>query len=391
MADPKRLCRRFALGTLSCALALSVLLGAAALRNQAAAIESEAKQLVMIDVGTGSLLIEKNSDETMFPASMSKLMTLYIVFDHLASGRLSMEDTLPVSEKAWRMGGSKMFVEVGSRVSVQELLRGVIVQSGNDACIVLAEGLAGSEEAFAAIMNEKGSALGLTGSHFVNSTGWPHPEHVTTSRDLARLAEHMINDFPQYYPIFAEKNYTYNGIRQGNRNPLLYRYDGADGLKTGHTEASGYGLTASAKRGDRRLILVVNGLPSVNARSQESERLLDYGFREFKNYTLFKSGQVVDNFNVWLGDLEEVPLVVGEEVTLTMSRKGRAGMVVKIVADGPIRAPVEKGAEVAKLVVSGPDMPPREWALTAGASVDSLSGFGRIGAAIDHLLWGSAQ
>ena len=334
------------------------------------------------------VLAEKNADQPMYPASMSKMMTLYIAFERLASGRIAMQDEFTVSRKAWRMKGSRMFVEVGSKVSVADLLRGIIVQSGNDASVVLAEGLTGSEEAFADLMNRKAVELGLRGSRFVNATGWPHPDHVTTAHDLAELARRIIADFPQYYPMFAEKTYTYNDIRQGNRNPLLYRYDGADGLKTGHTEASGYGLVASAARHDQRLILVVNGLSGVNVRAREAERWLDYGFREFKNYVLFEAGQTVDEFDVWLGEAETVPLVVDRDVAVVMSRKARTGMVVKIVADGPVSAPVERGTVVARLVVSAPDTAAREWPLMAGATVDSLSGFGRLGAAIHELIWG---
>ena len=354
----------------------------------AAAVETEARQFILMDAGTGMTLAEKNADEPMYPASMSKIMTLYIAFEHLSDGRLTMDDLFTVSEKAWRMKGSRMFVEVNSKVTVGDLLRGIVVQSGNDASIVLAEGLAGSEGAFADLMNDKAAELGLDDSHFVNATGWPDPEHVTTARDIAEMSRRIIMDFPELYPLFAEKSYTYNGIRQGNRNPLLYRYDGADGLKTGYTRVSKHGLAASAKRGAQRLVLVVNGVDGVDVRAREAERLLDYGFRAFKTYVLFKTGEVVDEFDVWLGEADTVPLVVTDDVVLMMPRKARKGMMVKIVADGSIAAPVEKGDWVATLVVSAPDVETREYPLAAGVSVDSLSGFGRIGAAIDALIWG---
>ena len=386
---PDRDCasRRAGLAAICCALFVGAVI-AVTLPRPSAALETQAQQFILVDAGTGTTLAEKNADEPMYPASMSKIMTLYIAFEHLADGRLAMEDAFTVSRKAWRMKGSRMFVEVNTKVTVGELLRGIIVQSGNDASIVLAEGLAGSEAAFADLMNEKAEELGLDDSHFVNATGWPDPEHVTTARDIAELSRRIITDYPEYYPLFAEKNYTYNGIRQGNRNPLLYRYDGADGLKTGYTQASGHGLAASAKRGEQRLVLVVNGLEGVNVRAREAERLLDYGFRSFKTYVLFRAGDVVDEFDVWLGEADAVPLVAENDVTVMMPRKARKEMVVKIVVDGPIAAPVEKGARVAKLVVSAPDVETREWPLSAGASVDSLSGFGRIGAAIDALIWG---
>ena len=354
----------------------------------AAAVDTEAQQFILMDAGTGMVLAEKNADEPMHPASMSKIMTLYVAFEHLADGQLTMEDSFTVSKKAWRMKGSRMFLEVNSKVTVGELLRGIIVQSGNDASIVIAEGLAGSEAAFADLMNEKAAELGLDDSHFINATGWPDVEHMTTARDIAELSRRIIIDFPEYYPLFAEKTYTYNGIKQGNRNPLLYRFDGADGLKTGYTQASGHGLAASAKRGEQRLVLVVNGINGVDVRARESERLLAYGFRAFKTYVLFRAGEVVDEFEVWMGEADALPLVVESDVVLMMPRKSRKEMVVKVVADGPVAAPVERGTRVAKLVVSAPNVETREWPLVAGGTVDSLSGFGRIGAAIDALIWG---
>ena len=391
MADRERpVNRRVALAA-SC-FALCLLMAGAFIAGMqprpAAAVDAEADQFILMDAGTGMVLAEKNADEHMYPASMSKIMTLYIVFEHLADGRLNMEDTFTVSKKAWRMKGSRTFLEVNSKVSVSDLVRGIVVQSGNDASIVIAEGLAGSEAAFADLMNEKAVEFGLDDSHFVNSTGWPDPEHVTTARDLAELSRRIIRDFPEYYPLFAEKTFTYNGIKQGNRNPLLYRFDGADGLKTGYTQASGHGLAASAKRGEQRLVLVVNGINGVDVRARESERLLAYGFRAFKTYVLFRAGEVVDEFEVWLGEADALPLVVESDVVLMMPRKSRKEMVVKVVADGPVAAPVESGTRVATLVVSAPDVETREWPLVAGATVDSLSGFGRIGAAIDALIWG---
>ena len=283
LADRNRTGRRAGLAILYCVLCLCVggAFVAASLPRPAAAVDSEARQFILMDAGTGMTIAEKSSDEPMYPASMTKIMTLYVAFEHLADGRLTMEDTFTVSKKAWRMKGLRMFLEVNSKVTVGELLRGIAVQSGNDASIVIAEGLAGSEAAFADLMNETGAELGLDDSHFVNSTGWPDPDHITTARDVAELSRRIIVDFPEYYPLFAEKSYTYNGIKQGNRNPLLYRFDGADGLKTGYTEASGHGLAASAKRGEQRLVLVVNGLNGVDVRAREAERLLDYGFREF--------------------------------------------------------------------------------------------------------------
>lgn len=359
--------------------------------NGAAAFETSAKEMILVDDVTGAVMLDKNSDRPMYPASMSKLMTLYVIFEKLTEGSLSLDAQFRVSEKAWRMGGSRMFVELNSRVTVSDLVRGVVVQSGNDACIVLAEGIAGSEAQFVELMNAAGKRLGLGNTNFMNTTGWPHPEHVTTARDLAILAHALIRDFPQFYGMFKEKNFTYNGIKQGNRNPLLYTYSGADGLKTGHTQASGYGLAASASRNGRRLIVVANGMGNVNERAREIERILDHGFTEYSNYTLFKAGDIVEQVEVWLGDKVNVPLIINHDVTVTLSRAERRDLKVKVLASGPIPAPVNKGAEVAKLVVSTSDRKPIELPLVAGMEIGRLSAFGRIGAAFNHLLWGEQK
>jgi len=360
-----------------------------AVASAAQTVETPAKFAIMIDDTTGAILLEKNADEQMAPASMSKLMTLYLVFERLREGSITLEDTMRVSEAAWRMGGSRMFVEHNSRVSVEELLRGVIVQSGNDASVVFAEGLAGTEEAFAEEMNRRAQEIGMTGSTFRNATGWPDPEHRVTARDLALLARRIIHEFPEFYSIFAETEYTYNGIKQGNRNPLLYKDVGADGLKTGHTEESGYGLVASAERNGRRLVLVVNGLESVNQRSREAERLLDMGFREFNNYALFSAADVVEEAPVWLGDEAEVPLVLGEDLLITMSRKARRDMTVSVAYESPLPAPIEQGTPLAQLRIEAPGMQPIVRNLVAAESVGRLGFVGRLGAAISHIVWGA--
>lgn len=355
---------------------------------QAQSIESAAKQILLIDTTTDTVLLEKNSEERMKPSSMSKIMTVFAVFERLKDGRLSLEDTLPVSEKAWRKGGSKMFVAANSRVKVEDLIRGIIVQSGNDATIVVAEGLAGSEEAFGEELNERAKELGMMHSHFVNASGWPDPDHYTTAHDLALLARYTVEKFPEYYHYYSEKSFTYNGIRQGNRNPLLYRDVGADGLKTGHTEEAGYGLTASAIRNGRRLILVLNGLPSQKARAQESERLIDWGFREFDNYTLFRAGETVTDAAVWMGVENAVPLVIEKDVTVTLPRKARRDMEVSVVFDGPIPAPITTGTELAKLRITAPEQEPVELPLVAGHDIEQLGMFSRFGAALKFIIWG---
>lgn len=354
------------------------------------AIETPAKNAYIIDMNTGTVLFDKNSDVPMPPASMSKLMTVYMVFERLKDGRLSMDDKFLVSEKAWRKGGSKMFVKVNSRVRVEDLLRGIIIQSGNDACIVIAEGISGSESAFAEQMTRRAKEIGLTRSTFRNATGWPDPAHRMSARDIATLSQRIITDFPDYYAIFKEKRFTYNKIRQGNRNPLLYRETGADGLKTGHTEESGYGLAASLKRNGRRIVLVVNGLPDIRARSSESLRLAEWAFRTFETYSLFKKGAIVEQADVWLGKRPLVPLVIDRDVEITLQRAARRKMTAKIVYTGPVPAPIAKGDEIAKLVISAPDFPTLEIPLRAGAAVDRLGIIGRVGSAIQHLIWGQA-
>lgn len=250
--------------------------------------------------------------------------------------------------------------------------------------------LSGSEEAFAEEMTEKAHALGMTNSTFRNATGWPHPEHLMTARDLAILAKRTIEDFPQYYKYFKQLKFTYNNIKQNNRNPLLYKDMGADGLKTGHTQAAGYGLTASAIRGGRRLVLVANGLPSKKARSSEPERLLEWAFREFKNYALFKKGEQVEHADVWLGKSQTVPLMIDQDVKITLPRKARRKMKVTVAFQGPVPAPIAKGDKIATLKIAAPGQKTIEIPLLAGANVERLGLFGRLGAALTSILWGQA-
>ena len=354
-------------------------------------IETPAKQAILVDHATGTVLFSKNSEQSMPPSSMSKLMTLYMLFDRLAAGGLKMDDPFPVSKKAWRMGGSKMFVRVNTQVKISDLIRGIIIQSGNDACIVVAEGIGGDEASFAALMNETARELGMLDSHFVNASGWPHPDHVMTAKDLSVLARALIDKFPQFYPIFSERSFTFSKIRQGNRNPLLYKNVGADGLKTGHTEAAGYGLVASAQRSGRRLDLVVNGLNSVNQRSKESQRLLSWGFREFGNYALFKAGEQVADAPVWLGSAGAVPLLIEDPLSIIIPRKARRAMKVSVNYQGPLPAPIAKGQAVATLRIEAPNMTPIERPLIAGADIARKGIFGRLGAALEHLLFGGAS
>jgi serine-type D-Ala-D-Ala carboxypeptidase (penicillin-binding protein 5/6) len=352
----------------------------------AQAIDTPAQFAYLIDLSSNTVLLEKAADVPTAPASMSKMMTVLMVLERLKSGALKPDDTFPVSEKAWKKGGSKMFVKVDTRVRVDDLLRGIIVQSGNDACIVVAEGLAGSEEAFAEQMTAKARELGLINSHFVNATGWPDDGHLMSAKDLATLAHILIANYPQAYVMFSEKSFAYNGITQNNRNPVLSDEIGADGLKTGHTERSGYGLTASAKRGDRRLVLVLNGLESTSQRAQEAERLLEWGFRSFEGITLFKAQDKVEEAPVWLGERASVPLVIAERLAITLPQQAKRQLQVSIRYDAPIPSPVQKGQVVGKLTVTAPGMEPVERPLIAGADVSPLGPVGRVLALTQHWL-----
>ena len=350
-------------------------------------IDTQAKHALILEVETGAVLLDKFAEERIPPASMSKVMTAYLVFDYLKQGRAKLEDELPVSEQAWRTGGSKMFVPIGSRIKIDDLLRGMIIQSGNDACVVLAEGLAGSLANFIDQMNEKAKQIGLKDSHFANVDGLPDPDHYMTARDLATLAVRTIEDFPEYYHYYGEKDYNFNNINQGNRNPLLYRDIGADGLKTGHTDEAGYSLLASVKRDKRRVILVLNGLPSMKARGTESERLIEWAFREYNDYQLFAVGDKVDDAEVWLGAEPKVPMTVAKDFLVTLPRRSRKDMKVSVTYDKPVPAPIKRGDKVGKLVVTAPEMAPAEVPLVAASNVDRMGPVGRIAMVAAHLIW----
>ncbi|MEO3471615.1 D-alanyl-D-alanine carboxypeptidase family protein [Roseomonas sp. CAU 1739] len=352
-------------------------------------VDVQARQALIVDFATGATLLEKNADERMPPSSMSKLMTMYVVFEKLKAGQLQLDQTLPVSERAWRMGGSKMFVDLGAQIKVEDLIHGVIVQSGNDACIVLAEGISGSETQFAELMNETGRRIGLTNSSFRNATGWPDPEHRMTARDLAILARRIITDFPDYYAFYNMRSYRYNNITQENRNPLLSRVAGADGLKTGHTEEAGYGLTGSAKRGDRRVILVINGLPSMRARGEESERLMEWAFREFEAVVLFRAQDTIEEVPVYLGERSKVPMVGGRDLVLTLPRQWRSRLQVRLHYDAPLTAPVARGQQIGEMQVGGQGVPELRIPLLAGADVEKLGLISRIPAVVSQMVFGS--
>jgi serine-type D-Ala-D-Ala carboxypeptidase (penicillin-binding protein 5/6) len=351
-------------------------------------VDTAARWAFIQDFATGATLLDKGADVQMPPSSMTKLMTIYLVYDRLKQGHMKLEDELLVSERAWKMGGSKMFVQVGTQVKVEDLIRGIIVDSGNDACLVFAEAISGSEEQFVELMNTKAKELGLTNSQFRNSTGWPDPEQHMSCRDIATLARRIIRDFPEYYHYDSEKTFKYNNIEQGNRNPLVQKGT-ADGLKTGHTEAGGYGLAASTLRGARRVILVLNGMDSMHQRAEEGERLMDWAFANFEDVKLFAAGDVIERVPVWLGTNPTVPLVGGRDLVVTMPRNWRSNASVKVSYDAPITAPVAKGTTLGKLVVAGNGVPAMEVPLLAGEDVPKLSLPGRAMAVLSHYMTGS--
>jgi D-alanyl-D-alanine carboxypeptidase (penicillin-binding protein 5/6) len=368
-------------------LARVVLVAALWLAHGAAAeaLDTPARAAIAIDLESGATLMEKDADRPLPPASMSKLMTLYMVFEALDEGRLSLDDMLPVSETAWRKGGSKMFVRVGDRIKVSDLLLGVTVQSGNDACIVLAEGIAGSEEAFAAAMNAKAVEIGLTDSNFVNATGWPDPGHEMSVRDLARLASRIVQRFPERHALFSIRDFTWEGITQSNRNPLLYLDIGATGMKTGHTEAAGYGLTATAERDGRRIVVVLAGLESEQERRIEAEKLLNWAYREFRTGPLFKAGEPVAEAEVWIGAADTVALTPLEDVVVTVRAAEADAVRARVRFDGPIPAPIAAGQPIAELIVETPGVGAVTHTLVAAEAVAEGGVMKRLQAAA-HLL-----
>jgi D-alanyl-D-alanine carboxypeptidase (penicillin-binding protein 5/6) len=321
-------------------------------------------------MNSGAVLLEKEADVPIPPASMSKLMTLEVVFEALESGRLSLEDTFRISERAAAMAGSKMFIRSGEVVSVENLVRGVIVQSGNDAAVALGEAISGTEEAFAALMNQRAAEIGLSNSHFANATGWPDPQHRMSPRDLATLAGWIITRYPQHYPLFAETKFTWADIVQNNRNPLLGTGIGVDGLKTGHTEEAGYGLAASAQRDGRRILLVATGLESAQQRSQEAERLINWAFRAFETKRLFIAGEPVAEAEVWIGAAERVALAPARDLIVTVPAGALEKAEITAHFTEPVKAPVEAGVELGRLEVALPGVSPVSVPLVAAHAVE---------------------
>ncbi len=360
---------------------------------QDSGFSTPAPHVIIMDFDTGLVLFEKEAREPIAPASMTKIMTAEIVFDRIRDGSISMDTEFIVSEEAWRRGGaasgsSTMFLDLGSSVRVDDLLRGVIIQSGNDACIVLAEGIAGSETAFADMMTERARNMGLESATFRNATGWPHPDHKISLRDLAVLAQRMIAEYPEYYSFYSEKDFTWNNITQGNRNPLLGRFTGADGLKTGHTEASGYGLVASAKRGDTRRIMVMNGLNSKADRRSEGLRLMNAAFDQFEVKDLYAVGADIASVPVFMGRSETVKVTTEEPISFGIFRGHKKSMTVEMQSRAAVPAPVAIGDHIADLIVKIPGQDDRIYPLLAAEEVKQKSAPSRAWSALLALIRG---
>jgi D-alanyl-D-alanine carboxypeptidase (penicillin-binding protein 5/6) len=305
-----------------------------------------AKNYLLIDFDSGRILAEKDADVQIEPASITKLMTAYVIYNELQTGRMEMGEQVTISEKAWRMGGSRMYLEVGSKVTVESLMKGLIIQSGNDASVALAEHVAGTESAFVDLMNQHAARLGMTNTFYKNSTGWPDAEHVTTARDIATLSRALIAEFPEHYEWYAEKVFTYNNIKQYNRNKLLWRDSSVDGLKTGHTESAGYCLVASAKRSDMRLISVVLGTTSEKSRAEVSQSLLNYGFRFYKTHKLYAAGEILNHSRVWKGATDEIALGLSNDLHITIPRGSYKQLNALMDVDANIEAPLNKGEQL---------------------------------------------
>lgn len=354
-------------------------------------IETHAKQVLLIDKETGAILFERNADELMPPSSMSKLMLAYMVFERLKNGKNKMTDEFTVSKEAWKMRGSRMFLKVDTKVTLDQLIHGLVVQSGNDAAIALAEGLFGSEKNAVDKFNQKAKELGLKHSHFGNVTGLPNPEHLMTARDLSILANRIMDDFPEYYPLFSIKEYNYNNITQPNLNPLLKLEQPADGLKTGHTDKGGYGLVASIERDGRRLVLVINGLKTMWNREQDSKHIVEWAFSKYKNYRLFKPLDVVDVADIWLGDKSSVQLIVKDKIVVNMLKKSKNQLKVELIYDAPLVAPFNKDTPVGQVKVTAPGAPVKAYHIYPAEDSSKLKGISRVKAAFNYLLFGAEK
>jgi D-alanyl-D-alanine carboxypeptidase (penicillin-binding protein 5/6) len=343
----------------------------------------EARSYLLMDANSGQVLVEHDADKPMPPASLTKMMTAYIAEKEIQSGNVTGQDMVPISVRAWKMGGSRMFIKEGTKVPLAQLLKGIIIQSGNDASVAVAEYLAGSEGAFADLMNRQAALLGMSNTHFVNATGWPAENHYTTAHDLAKLARAIIRDYPDHYDLYAQKDFTYNGITQQNRNLLLWRDPSVDGLKTGHTEEAGYCLVASAKQNDMRLISVVMGTDSEGARARESLKLLTYGFRFYETYQAYGADDVLDTPAVWMGKANQVRLGLNDALVLTIPKDSGDRLKAEMTVQPELRAPITKGQSLGTLIVRLDDKILVEKPLVALEEVEEAGFFTKIW---DHIV-----
>ena len=351
-------------------------------------LDTPARWAFITDFHTGAVLLQKAADERMPPSSLTKMMTAYLVFGLLKQGRLRLDQMLPVSEKAWRMQGSKMFVPLGGQIAVDDLIRGMLIQSGNDACIVLAEGVSGSEEQFVSRMNAEAKTIGLANSQFRNVTGWPDPDHYMSAHDVATVAQRIIADFPEYYHFFSEKDYKFNNINQGNRNVLVDK-GLADGLKTGHTDAGGFGLCASSDRAGHRIIMVVNGLPSSQARASEGERLLSWAFSNFETVRLLTLNEHLQTAPTWLGVQPTVALSSGSDLMVTVPHGWQNRVKVALDYQSPIPAPIAAGQRIGQVTITGASVTELQIPLIAGEAVARKNLPSRAVAVLEHVFGGS--
>ena len=340
--------------------------------------ETKANQAILIDYNTKEIIFEKEAHTQMPPSSMSKMMTAYVAFEALKSGQITLDEEFRTSEKSWRMEGTRMFIPLHSRVKFEDLLRGLIIHSGNDAAVSIAEMIGGSEEEFVSLMNEAAEKLGMNNTHFANATGLPDKDNYSTAYDLAILAERTISDFPQYYPYYAETRFTYNKIQQGNKNGLLYRNIGADGLKTGYTDKAGFGLTGSIKKGNRRLIVVVNGLKSNHDRTNEAESLISYGLANFINITIARKDQVIEAVKVSNGDKKTVEMITTKDAIFTLAKKDLKTLKAKIRYNSSVIAPIKEGDTMGQIIIET-NIGTKTYPLVAKSSVSKSNFIGRIG------------
>ena len=349
--------------------------------------DSSAKNILLIDFDTNQVLFSKNEDKKIYPASMSKLMTLYILFDSLNKGIVSLEDKFFVSRNAYQKEGSTMYAEIETEISVENLIKGIVVSSGNDACVIVAEALSGSEDSFAQQMNYYALEMGLSNSNFKNSSGLHDIDHYTTAEDLVRLAKYIITDFPEYYNFFDDRSFTWNNITQYNRNNVLKSDLGVDGLKTGYTSESGFGIIVSSKKNDRRLIGIVAGLDNVDERTIEITRLINYGYRGFKDYSIFKNNQIIDYATVWKGNTNNLPLIIANDLDLLLDIPGRRGIRVEYKYSEPLYAPITKGDIVGSMKVIIPGRKSIELNLLAGENINKVNFFSGFIKSFDYFLY----